>query len=251
MTTAKGAAPAGAPGAPGRAADRRPGVDPAARRYGKGAAMREKILAQTLQRYCTDATAPVSLRALARELGVDAAHVLYYFGTFEHLLECVLNRWDEEAAGIEVGGQDGLDVLNRYVASVRRNLAAPGIVRLYFQFAADALEPGHPAHAYYTARFEGIRAELSGALRRGLEAGVVAPHVDPDYAAQSLIALSDGVQLQALLGGAVDAAGHLDRAVAQLLVRSGKDRGAKTKSCGPRTGHRRLPLQNRSDEPNF
>ncbi|WP_146037319.1 TetR/AcrR family transcriptional regulator [Novosphingobium guangzhouense] len=202
---------------------RQPGADPAARRYGKGAAMREKILAQTLQRYCTDAAAPASLRALARELGVDAAHVLYYFGTFEHLLECVLNRWDEEAADIEVDGHSGLDVLNRYVASVRRNLTAPGIVRLYFQFAADALEPGHPAHAYYTARFEGVRAELSDALRRSREAGIIGAHVDPDYAAQSLIALSDGVQLQALLGGAIDAAGHLERAVGQLLARSGKD----------------------------
>ncbi|EJU10933.1 TetR family transcriptional regulator [Sphingomonas sp. LH128] len=203
-----------------------PGADTAARRYGKGSAMREKILADTVRRYCSDAAAPVSLRALSRELGIEAAHVLYYFGTFEHLLECVLNRWDEEAAGIAVPGDGALAVLSRYVASVRRNLTAPGVVRLYFQFASDALEPGHPAHAYFTARFEGIRRELCDALKRGQQAGVIAPHVDADYAAQSLIALSDGLQFQALLGGAVDAAEHLDRAVRQLLVRPGHDQSA-------------------------
>jgi len=190
----------------------------APRRYGKGAAMRETILTKALARLARSDDVPRSLRGLSREIGLEAAHVLYYFSTYENLLKCVLHRWDEEAAK-EPLAAGAVSTLDRYVVSLKRNLTAPGMVRLYFEFAADALDPEHPSNGYFRQRFAYMQAELSDAFRAGQQDGIFDPTLDPEHCARSVIALADGLQLQALLGAPVDAADGLQRTIDSYHVR--------------------------------
>ncbi|GIM95366.1 TetR/AcrR family transcriptional regulator [Paractinoplanes toevensis] len=90
-----------------------------------------------------------SIKALAEATGLTRAGVLHHVGSKEQLLLDVLALRDErdnQSLDPELNVRHVLDSI------VRRNLAQPEIVRLYTVLAAEALDPAHPAHAYFAER---------------------------------------------------------------------------------------------------
>jgi AcrR family transcriptional regulator len=90
-----------------------------------------------------------SIKALAEATGLTRAGVLHHVGSKEQLLLDVLALRDERdnrSLDPELNARHVLDSI------VRRNLAQPEIVRLYTVLAAEALDPAHPAHAYFAER---------------------------------------------------------------------------------------------------
>lgn len=87
--------------------------------------------------------------------------------------------------------------------------------------AAEATSPDHPAHAYFEARYRTSVANTELAYRQARDAGELRDGVDPSAAAQQLIALMDGLQIQWLISDcATDMAGVLRAHVqAQVTVR--------------------------------
>lgn len=187
-------------------------------RFAKGTARREEILTTASEVLARDGYRGTSLRAIARELGLEPAHILYYFDSREDLLQNVLSRWDADAQAS--WGNDGsatpARMLDLYADTIRGNLRIPGIVHLYLIFAAEAAQPDHPSHAFFRERFDIVRGVLSEAIVFEQSAGLVDPGIDADRAARLLIAVADGVQLQALVDPRIDAAKDLVAAIAQL-----------------------------------
>ncbi|ROQ39763.1 TetR family transcriptional regulator [Frondihabitans sp. PhB188] len=182
--------------------------------YAKGAAKRLEILEAAHAVLAREGYRNSSLRSIARSLGMEPAHILYYFGSREELLREVIERWDADSRR----AHESLDALDGFAEAVRRNVGIPGIVHTYLTFAAEAVDPAHPAHQYFIDRFERTRAELSAAIADGQVAGTLRAALDPDRTARTLIAVSDGLQLQALVDPGVDAVADMAAAMADLRV---------------------------------
>lgn len=182
----------------------------------RGAARREEILTGLMDKIARQELRNPSLREIGRALNIEPAHILYYFDSREDLLQAVVMRWDEAARKMrsEVNGS-----LDNFAAQLRRNTAIPGIVHLYLTFAAEAVDPAHPAHRFFQDRFERVRATLESRIREEQGAGLIAANIDPAMKARQLIALADGLQLQSLINPDVDAANDLFEAIANLRAR--------------------------------
>lgn len=185
-------------------------------RFAKGAARREAILTTAMDVLARDGYRGTSLRSIARALELEPAHILYYFDSREDLLQNVIERWD--AANLAAWGTEPTpaNTLDLYAEAIRRNLEIPGLIHLYLIFAAEAAQPDHPSHQFFRDRFEQVRRLLSVAIAFEQGAGRIDMAVDADRAARLLIAVADGVQLQALVDPTIDAPKDLAATIAQL-----------------------------------
>jgi len=185
--------------------------------YAKGQERREEILRAAFDVLSREGYAGASLAQIGRAMGLDSAHIIYYFPSREALLQEVLRTWDERNfAALKEGG----DVFTWWIDTVRRNMDNPGIVQLYTAFAAEAVDAEHPAHAFFQARFMALQKFLADEIRRRQAAGSVIPDVDADAMATALIAQSDGLQLRWLVDRSIDMAAALQLAIGALVLRS-------------------------------
>jgi AcrR family transcriptional regulator len=177
--------------------------------YAKGQAKREEILIGVMNALSRGELRNPPLRAIGQALGVEPAHILYYFGSREELMQAVIVRWDEDSE------DDGFD-LDKYITIIGRNVTKPGIIHLYLAFAAEAVEPSHPAHDFIRQRFDRVNKSIAEAIRGEQEAGTISAKIDAEIEARLLIALADGLQLQSLIDPGIDAVAHIASAIGQL-----------------------------------
>ncbi|MEU0405803.1 helix-turn-helix domain-containing protein [Streptomyces sp. NPDC006197] len=180
--------------------------------YAKTSAKREKILEAALAAYAEAGSRKVSVRDIAKRVGMTDAGVLHHFGSREALLTAVLQARDAAARAAHGSAADdlraGLDI-------VTHNASTPGLVKLFVDVAAAAAETDHPAHAFFEERYADGRRGLAEQLDRHAR-DPEAPHapepvtpVDPEWAARILLAATDGLQLQWLLEPDIDMAADL------------------------------------------
>lgn len=130
-----------------------------------------------------------SIKALAEATGLTRAGVLHHVGSKEQLLLDVLALRDERDTAAVGAGTPVRVMLDQIV---RRNIEQPEIVRLYTVLAAEALDPEHPAHAYFADRFRTSTADLARLLGGDREVAV------------EIYSFMDGVQLNWLRDPTVD-----------------------------------------------
>jgi AcrR family transcriptional regulator len=168
-------------------------LPPGARRELILDAAREAILARGLS--------ATSVRDIARAAGVSSGTVTYHFPTVDLILGGVLRRESERFRAARTAaldrrrsGLDGLLMLGDAMLADRREVHE--YWRLWLDHWARA------THDPELAKWQGERyaawGELIGGLiAEGIEAGELAP-ADPAAAATELIALLDGLALQAV-----------------------------------------------------
>jgi AcrR family transcriptional regulator len=151
-----------------------------------------------------------SLRDVGERAGVSAANVLHHFGSKERLLVAVLEARD-------AGGGD--ELLDRFrhgeITSALRGLVLANsrdrdVVRLFATLAAEATDPGHPAHDYFRTRYAEIRSYVTTAIEHAREQGSLPPGPDAELVASSLVAVMDGLQTQWLLDETFDMTAAFD-----------------------------------------
>jgi AcrR family transcriptional regulator len=132
----------------------------------------------------------LSLRELARRCGMSAPGVLHYFPDMPSLLLALLHHRDEidedRLADLLAAPKDLRATLDTIVDY---NVEHPQQALLYARMQAEALDPGHPARAY----FDGRTNRYGEAMRK---------YVDPDAPAELLRilpAVLDGLQLHWLM----------------------------------------------------
>ncbi|MFD4125369.1 TetR/AcrR family transcriptional regulator [Streptomyces globisporus] len=160
-----------------------------------------------------------SLAEIADRVGLTQAGVLHYFRSKALLLTSVLELRDQR--DIEQLGPErpqGLDFLRHLVNTALRNAEREGIVRLYAVLSAESVTDDHPAQDYFRDRYDGLRAFVADALREACE--LPADRAESaDNAANAIIAVMDGLQVQWLLAPqSVDMAASTDLVVTSLLA---------------------------------
>jgi AcrR family transcriptional regulator len=136
-----------------------------------------------------------SISALAEATGLTRAGVLHHVGSKEQLLLDVLAMRDaRNNAGISE--MSGMPIRALLDSAIRRNLEQPEIVRLYTILAAEALDPAHPAHAYFEERLRTSATKLATMLD-GFDR-------DPVEVAVEIYSFMDGIQLNWLRDPTID-----------------------------------------------
>ncbi|WP_441249163.1 TetR family transcriptional regulator [Kitasatospora sp. McL0602] len=181
--------------------------------YAKSAAKRQLILDAALAAYAEAGSRGVSVRDIGERVGLTDAGVLHHFGSREALLTAVLAARDVAAAE-RYGEEESLwrpDLL-------AENARTPGLVKLFVDLAAAGAEPGHPAHEFFTERYETLRARYTGALADGRAGAPQEREADAAWAARVLLAATDGLQVQWLLEPSIDMAADIARLREVLLA---------------------------------
>jgi AcrR family transcriptional regulator len=134
-----------------------------------------------------------SLAAVAERVGLTQQGLLHHFPTKEALLVAVLqdrDRWDAMPAGrLRLGLLASL---------VEYNAMRPAIVQTFSALLGESVTEEHPARAYFTERYVGVRAGMAEVLRA--EYGDRLPGgLTPERAAPLLVAILDGLRYQWLL----------------------------------------------------
>lgn len=172
---------------------------PAPRRYPKGEARRTAILEAALEVFATAGYRTGGLREVAAKAGLTHAGVRHYFPTKLDLLHAVLGWRDEQAIRRMSSSEDPLEVLSQWIEAARYNQGAQRMVELQVTLAAEATSSDHPLHEYLRERYEFAVAFLRDTFTALQTRGDLVAGVDPESAARTLIALTDGVQTQWLL----------------------------------------------------
>lgn len=160
-----------------------------------------------------------SLAEIADRAGLTQAGVLHYFRSKANLLTEVLDLRDAtDIADLGPQRPRGLAFLQHLVDTTRHNAEREGIVRLYTVLSAESVTDDHPARSYFRNRYAGLRTFVTEALAEACELGEVRDDVDVSTAANAIIAVMDGLQVQWLLDpDAVDMAESTDRTIRALV----------------------------------
>jgi len=186
-------------------------------RYAKGEQRRAQILATALEVFTEGGFHGSSTREIARRVGVTEPTLFHYFGSKQALLAAVLAARDERTPG--PAGD-----LGRLLETVRDNATEPDLVRLFAVTSAEATDPGHAAHDWFTARYARLRSELAaGIAERAAAPERAGAELTPDRVARLLVAAADGLQIQWLLDRGPAGAAGIDmaddlRALARALL---------------------------------
>lgn len=168
--------------------------------YAKTSAKRTAILDAALEVFAESGYRSGSLRDVAGKVGMSEAGLLHHFPSKSALLAAVLERRDQHSRErVPFGADAGEASLRGLIDLAAYNASIPGVVELYCVLSAEATAPDHPAHEYFTGRYEltrtSLRASFEGLEREGrLLAGVT-----PQQAAVATLAMMDGLQVQWLL----------------------------------------------------
>lgn len=176
--------------------------------YAKGRAKRAKIVAAATNLFGEVGYRSASLRQVATRCDLSHPGLLHHFPTKVALLQAVLEHRDtEDVAFVRTDQTSALDGLRLLADLAEHNSHRREVVDLFVSLGAEATSPDHPAHDYFVRRYRNSLRKAVRTYEAAKQEGVLRSEIDPDIAAQQVLALMDGLQIQWLLdGGTTDMA---------------------------------------------
>lgn len=162
---------------------------------------RREILDAAVDIFGSKGYAGGTLQDIADQVGMTHAGILHHFGSKDQLLlEVLVHRDETDVADLE--GQhipDGILFFRHLVRTAFMNARRAGIVQAFAVLSAESVTDDHPGRSFFENRYQTLRGEAVNAFRLVCaERGVTAPDTI-DYAAASVLAVMDGLQVQWLL----------------------------------------------------
>jgi AcrR family transcriptional regulator len=201
--------------------------------YKKGVAKRAEILDTALEVIERNGYSNATVKELADAVGLSQNGLLHYFGSKDRLFLEILRHRDE-LLEVRIGSDPHLltdDFPRRVVTAAQDTADAPGLLELALRLSVEAADPAHPAHAFFTERYENVRRITSGTIAQMQAEGRVPTDVDPQTAATIVYAALEGLQAQWAYDPSIDMGAHL----AYLLRALGVDGTASGQASGMTT----------------
>ena len=164
---------------------------------------REQVVRVAMEEFASRGYRGASLDMIAARIGVTRQALLHYFPSKVKLLLAVLELREQQDAArfMELAGEHGWSFTELFPAIIRDYTENPELPRLYTVLASEAVDPEHPAHTWFVERYRRIR----GRMAQAIAAQQTTEDIPPEATAAALLALLEGLQLQALLEpGAID-----------------------------------------------
>ena len=164
--------------------------------YATGRATKADIVDAAFHVFAESGYGGTSVREIARRAGINHATLLHHFPQKSLLLQSVLEHRDE-LQHIDPTTLD--ETLALLLGIAVRNEETPGLTRLFTLLAAESGDPAHPARAYFRERLARLRHQIAHHIELAQATGQVPADVHPEAAATDIVALWEGLQLQAPL----------------------------------------------------
>jgi AcrR family transcriptional regulator len=178
--------------------------------YASGRARRTQIIDAAVAAFGRAGFSGATMSDIATACGISRPGLLHHFESKEALLTAVLGRRDavDRETFTRVGSP-----LQALVDITASNAQTPGIMELYTVLSAEAVAVDHPARDYFVSLYERLLADLGDALAVAQDDGELRRDLDPYELARDLIAVRDGLMLQAALRApqGIDPAAELAR----------------------------------------
>jgi AcrR family transcriptional regulator len=169
----------------------------------KGNARREQILFAALTVFAARGYRGASLAVIAEEAGISEPGLIHHFPTKAALvletLEFHHRRTFEQAMGTK-----SVSFAAHLVDLAADHERDPRFIRLLLVLAAEAIDPEHPAHAWFVARYDRVRIGMERQFAADQGAKLLRADVDTALLTRQTIALLDGLELQFLLDSTFD-----------------------------------------------
>ncbi|MGE0789390.1 MAG: TetR/AcrR family transcriptional regulator [Sandaracinaceae bacterium] len=178
----------------------------------RGERTRASIRDAAIRVACEVGPARCSLSRVARAAGVSNGTIHYHFGSIGDVLIDVIRARDVDLTEPlrtlrEVGGLEGLatlSVVGEYAA------AKPDSARLHALLLAEAIDPEHFAHRWFSRRKRVLFAMFEEAIHKGQTRGEIRADVDGARVASSILAFMDGITLQLAHDPSIDIVAEYD-----------------------------------------
>lgn len=167
-----------------------------------GQESRAKAVRAAIELFAVSGYAGTSIAKVAARTGLSQSGLLHHFPSKAALLAAVLEQRDaEDGEFLAVAGEPPLSwaAFDALTALVARNSTRPELVELFVRLAAEAIEPGHPAHGWVQDHYASTTAWLTDAVRTGQARGEIRQDTPVDTLVRVTIAVLDGLQQQWLL----------------------------------------------------
>lgn len=161
-------------------------------------AKRREILNAAMEVFGSKGFTNGTLADIAEQVGMTHAGILHHFGSKDQLLLEVLTYRDQsdvaDLAEQHIPG--GIELFRHLVRTAFANAQRAGIVQAFVVLSGESVTDAHPAQAYFAERYAVLRGEVVEAF------GVVCAErgvAEPDtvaHAANAIIAVMDGLQVQ-------------------------------------------------------
>jgi AcrR family transcriptional regulator len=165
--------------------------------YRKTSQRRETILDAAFEVFSRVGYLNASVTEIARDADLTLPGLSHHYPSKAALFSAVLERRDLEAQSI-LSGRSGVDLLLGLIAIARRDQEDRRATRLFAIISAEATDPSHPLHDYFRQRYATVLDHVTRTFEEAARAGHLCEGVDIVETARRYIALSDGLQLQAL-----------------------------------------------------
>ncbi|MGH1549600.1 TetR/AcrR family transcriptional regulator [Leifsonia poae] len=174
--------------------------------YASGRARKERILEAAVAAFGASGFEHATLTDIATACGVSRQGLLHHFASKEELLTAVLQRRDDtDRRSFDAALANNRTPSEALAEIIADNAQSPTVMRLYTVLSAEATNPDHAAHDYFAALYTRLRAQLTEAIATAQDAGDAPSGLPPETFATLLLAIKDGLALQALLSpGEVD-----------------------------------------------
>jgi AcrR family transcriptional regulator len=179
-------------------------------------AVRAATLEAAIDLYRHRAFHEVSIGDVAAAAGLDCDAVEARFPSIDELLPATIAVWHgrRSAALHSVATDHGAVAYLRAV--VIANVAEPALMRLMMGAASIAATPGHALAPVLQHQWVQFHALVQRALVHDVAIGREPSTMEPVWGAEQLIAVYEGLQVQALLRPNMDLLTSYDRAVSRL-----------------------------------
>jgi AcrR family transcriptional regulator len=182
-----------------------------------GADIWNAIVQAAIGAYRTTAFHDVTLDLVAGTAHLDAAVVRDRFPTTDDLVVATVQVWNAErmAIAVPLAERHGAAAFLRVL--LQATTEDPALVRLLTAVVNIAATPAHPMSDVLQRQWIRFHALVQRALVRDVALGRESA-ADPERAADQLVALYEGLQLQSMMRPGMDLLDAWDHAIARLRV---------------------------------
>ena len=164
-------------------------------------ASREKIIQAATELFARQRFRGAKMSDIAKAADLTEPGLLHHFPSKTHLLMGVLeerDRIDSERMRSTLQ-KNGNDFLEAGIELVNHNETVPGLVQLFTLLVAESISPDHPAHEFFTQRYQREREHMAQAIAQAQQAGEVRADIPAETLTVLMFAMMDGLQVQWLL----------------------------------------------------
>ncbi|PZF57229.1 hypothetical protein DEI81_15505 [Curtobacterium sp. MCBD17_013] len=164
----------------------------------------------------TTAFHEVTAEAVAAEAGLTLEALRHHFPSWDGLVLATLDRWNSARMTPLLPTARSHGTIRLVRAIMADNAAEPSLMRFLVALLSIAATPGHALAPMLQHRYRQFHLVIQQSLVDDVEAGREPQTMQPARGAEQLIALYEGLQLQAMVRPSIDLLGAFDRAITRM-----------------------------------